>query len=240
MSEPLHLKVKKGDIAERVLVAGDPARVEQISKMLKSPRLVNTNRGFLSFTGHYEDVPISVVTHGIGAPSLLIVAEELIKAGAKAILRLGSCGAFYKGSKIGELIIPTGCVYYFGGAYYQYQREPVCGPSVPDFSLLLSIVHAAEERGIKYRLGPVFSSDAFYAEDPNFAQRWAERGVIAVEMECASLFMLGLMRHVKTAALLMVSDSLVEDLGFADAEILKEHAYKAAEIALKALVNLKL
>jgi 5'-methylthioadenosine phosphorylase len=240
MSEPLHLKVKKGDIADRVIIAGDPARVKQVSGMLESPRLVNENRGFIAYTGKYEGVPVSVVTHGIGAPSVLIVMEELVKAGAKAVVRVGSCGALYKGSSIGEIVIPTGCVYYPGGPYYQYQREWVCGPAAPDFRLLENLVKVAEEEHINYRLGPVFSSDAFYAEDPGFATKWNSRGVIAVEMECAAVFMLGLMRGVKTAALFMVSDSLVEDLGFADAEKLRQYAERAAVVALKALLRTKI
>ncbi len=239
MSEPLHLKVKKGDIAERVLIAGDPARVRQVSSMLEKPRLVNENRGFLAFTGAFKGVPISVVTHGIGAPSILIVIEELVKAGAKAIIRLGSCGAFYPGAKIGEVIIPTGCAYYPGGSYYQYLKEWVCASTSPNYEVLTNIVRSCEAEGLSYKLGPVFTSDAFYAEDPEFAGKWFSRGVIGVEMECAPLFMLASMRRIKAGALFMVSDSLVEDLGFADSEALKEHARKAAKAALNALISTK-
>ncbi len=239
MNQPVHIRVKKGDIAERVVVAGDPARVRQVSSLLENPKLVNENRGLLAYTGTYKGVPVSIVTHGIGVPSALIVMEELIMVGAKAIVRLGSCGAMFRGARIGDIIIPTGCAYYPGGAYYQYQNEPVCGPSSPDYELLTNLVHSAEEAGIKYYLGPVLSSDAFYAEDPEFASKWHSRGVIAVEMECAALFMLGLMRRVKTAAILMVSDSLVEDLGFAGAEELREFADRSARVALNALIKTK-
>ena len=237
---PIHLKVNKGDIAERVVVAGDPARVEYISKkFLEEPSLVNTNRGLIAYTGKYRGVRVSVVTHGMGAPSALIVLEELVQVGAKAVVRLGSCGAMVPGMKIGDVVIPTGASYYPGGAYYQYYREPICAPAVPDFSLLKALVDAAEKKGLTYKLGPILSSDAFYAEDPNFAKKWASRGVIAVEMECAGIFSVGLMRGIKTASLLLVSDSLVEDLGFADAKVLNKYADKAAETVLDALTNVK-
>jgi len=237
---PIHLKVNQGDIAERVIVAGDPERVEYISKkFLKEPRLVNANRGLLAYTGKYGGVNVSVVTHGMGAPSALIVLEELIQVGAKAVVRLGSCGAMVHGMKVGDVIIPTGASYYPGGAYYQYYKECICAPAVPDFNLLKTLVDAAKEKGLNYRLGPVLSSDAFYAEDPDFAKKWASRGVIAVEMECAGIFSIGLMRGIKTASLLLVSDSLVEDLGFADAKVLNKYADKAAKVVLDALTTVK-
>jgi len=238
---PVHIKlIKGGKIADKVIVAGDPARVKQMAGLLEGATLVNENRGLLAYTGRYNGYEVSVVTHGMGVPSALIVMEELIMLGAKAVVRVGSCGAMYEGAKIGELIIPTGCTYYPGGAYYQYQQEDVCGPSSPDFDLLRNLVESARELGLQPRLGPVLSSDAFYAEDPNFAKKWISRGVIAVEMECAALFMLALMRKVKAGAVLMVSDSLVEDIGFAGAEELREYADRATKIALEALIKTRI
>ena len=114
MIGPIHIKAKKGDIAERVIIAGDPARVEQLAKMLENPRLVNTNRGFLVYTGTYKGVPVSVAVHGVGHPSSMLVVEELIMLGAKVIVRFGTCGAMVKGLKIGDLIIPTAAAYYPG------------------------------------------------------------------------------------------------------------------------------
>ncbi len=240
MQQPIHIKARKGDIAERVIVAGDPARVEQVSKeLLIDVKLVNTNRGFIAYTGKYDGVPVSIVVHGVGVPSSVLVLEELIMLGAKAIVRLGSCGAMIKGMRIGDIVIPTAAAYYPGGAYYQYMGEHACAPTAPDFELLKNLVEAAEEMRIKYYLGPILTSDAFYAEDPQFAKRWASRGVLAVEMECSGLFMIGHMRGVKVAAILVVSDSLVEDLGFAGAEELREYALKAARITLEALKRVK-
>jgi len=236
---PVHIKVGRGDVAERVVFAGDPARVRQIASMLDNVRLVNENRGFITYTGEYKGIPITVATHGLGTPSALVVLEELISVGGKYFVRLGTCGSLVKGVKIGDVVIPTGASYYPGGAHYQYYGEFVCGPATPDFTLLKSLVEIAEERKINYLTGPVISSDAFYAEDPKFVEKWSSRGVVAVEMECAGIFNVGLMRRVRTAALLIVSNSLVEELGHASAKELEQYVFKAAEIVLESLIRVK-
>lgn len=237
--EPVHIKAKKEDIAERVIVAGDPARVKQLAELLEDARLVNENRGFLIYTGTYKGVPITVAAHGIGAPSAAIVFEELFMLGAKAMIRLGTCGAMVKGLKIGDFIIATGAAYPHGGATLGMYVPDGCMVAVPDFELTRLLVEEAEKAGEKVYLGPIFSSDAFYAEDPGFANRWGSRGVICVEMECAALFTLGLMRKYKAAAMLIVSDSLVEPSGFADAKELAPRVEKASGIVFEALRRLK-
>ncbi len=237
--QPIHIKAKKGDVAERVIIAGDPARVEQVKELLSNVKLVNTNRGFIVYTGEYDGMRVSIAVHGVGVPSSVLVLEELIMLGAKAIVRLGSCGAMIKGVKIGDVVIPTVAAYYPGGAYYQYLREHICAPTAPDFEILKALVESASKHGVKYYIGPIVTSDAFYAEDPEFVKKWTSRGVIAVEMECSGLFMIGNMRGVKVGAILIVSDSLVEELGFATAEELREYALRAAKITLDALKTVK-
>jgi len=237
MIGPLHIKAKKGDVAERVIVAGDPARVKQVASMLENPVLVNENRGLLVYTGKYKGIPVSVAVHGVGHPSSMLVVEELTMLGAKVVVRFGTCGAMVKGLRIGDIVIPTGAAYHPGGAFYQYLRENVCMACAPHFEVLKSIVEETQSAGVKYVLGPVVSSDAFYAEDPEFVKKWTSRGIVAVEMECAGLFMLGSMRSIKTGALLLVSDSLVEELGYATAEELKGYVDRAARIVLDSIVK---
>jgi len=210
---PVHIRARVGDVAERVIVAGDPGRVDLVASMLSDPRLVSTSRGFNVYTGFYDGVRVSVAVHGVGGPSASIV--------------FGDIG-------IGDLVIPTGAGYHPGGLYYQYIGEYACAPAVPSYELLKLLVEEASSMGARYHLGPVISSDAFYAEDPQFASRWSGRGVIAVEMECATLFILGGIRGFKTGALLIVSDSLVT-WRHATSEELKETMVKAALIALNAI-----
>ncbi|RLE73846.1 MAG: nucleoside phosphorylase [Thermoprotei archaeon] len=236
--KPLHILAKPEDVAERVVVAGDPARVRQLAGMLDGARLVNENRGFLTYTGRYEGVEVTVATHGIGAPSAAIVFEELIVLGARAIVRLGTCGGMVSGMAVGDVVIPYGAAHRGGGTLGMYIADGYL-PAVPHPHLLSALVESAEELGVSYRLGVVFSSDAFYAEDPEFVRRWSSRGVVAVEMECATLFTLGLLRRVKTGALLVVSDVLVEGPAkeMATAEELREVVERAAHVAFRALLK---
>lgn len=238
MIGPIHIKAKKGDIAERVIIAGDPARVKQVALMLKNTELVNENRGLLVYTGKYKGVPISVAMHGVGHPSSMLVIEELIMLGARVVIRFGTCGAMVKGIKVGDIIIPTGAAYHPGGAFYQYLRDNVCMACTPNYEVLKTLAEEAQRAGINYAIGPIISSDAFYAEDPEFVKRCTSKGIIAVEMECAGLFMLGAMRNVKAGALLLVSDSLVEELGYASAEELKGYVDRATKVVLEAIIKI--
>ncbi|MEM2414132.1 MAG: purine-nucleoside phosphorylase [Sulfolobales archaeon] len=240
LSKPIHMTISPETVAKRAIIAGDPARVEQVKELLEDPKLVNTKRAFVTYTGTYRGVPVTIAAHGVGFPSSAIVFEELSMVGAKLIVRFGTCGAMIPGMRIGDVVVPTGAAYYPGGAYYQYLHEWTCCPAVPDFDVVKAIVEEYERFGIKYFTGPVISSDAFYAEDPEFAKKWSSRGIIAVEMECAGLFTLGLMRKVKTGAVLLVSDSLVEHLGYASAEELREYVMKAAKALLESITKVKL
>ena len=235
--KPLHILARTGDIADKVIVCGDPARVEQIATtILKDSILVNRNRGFIVYTGYYDDIKVSVANHGIGGPSAAIVFEELRMLGAKVIVRLGTAGALTRELKIGDFVVATGAAYAFGGNTLGMYVPDGCMAAVPDFELTVALVESARKLGENVKVGPVFSSDAFYAENPDFAKKWSSRGIIAVEMECASLFTLGLMRGFKAGALLIISNNLLEpSLGFAQAEELKSRVEKAAKIVLEAM-----
>src|SRR5579884_3317018 len=227
MVSPQHIKAKEGEVAKRVIVSGDPARVRQLSSQLDNSRLVNENRGFLTYTGRYKGEEFTVACHGVGAPSAAVVIEELI--------RLGSCGGLLKEMKIGDLIIPTGAA-YISGTLHQYLRGEHISP-VPDFELTRQLVDTSSELGIKHFVGPVFSSDAFHAEDPDFVAKWTGRGYIAVEMECATLFGLAMIRGIKAGSLLLVSDNLAEMQPMVDAEGLKRHVEVSSRVAFEALLK---
>lgn len=237
MVGPVIIRAKKEDIAKRAIVAGDPARVEQVASLLENPKLVNTNRGLLVYTGTYKGVSVTVATHGIGGPSSAIVIEELAMLGARVFVRLGTCGAMVKGLGIGDVVIPTGAAYNQGGLYYQYLKENICMAAVPNYEVLSKLINEVSNEGVKHVIGPVVSSDAFYAEDPEFVRKWTSRGIVAVEMECATIFTLSSMRNLKSGAILLVSDSLVEELGFATAEELRRFVDRAAKASLEAIIK---
>jgi 5'-methylthioadenosine phosphorylase len=235
--QPVHLHVKPSDIANLVIAAGDPNRIQQLAGLLKDAKLVNSNRGFITYTGYHEGKMITLATHGIGGPSSAIVFEELYMLGAREIVRLGSTGALTRELGTGDFIVPTGAAYDSGSLGVHVRNGTL--PAVPSIDLTNRIVRSCEAEGVKYMTGPVFSTDAFYGEDAAFAERWAGRGVIGVEMECATLFALGLLRGFKAASLLIVSDSLVRksQRKMAPAEKLAEQVEKAGRIVLNALTS---
>ncbi|QOJ78548.1 purine-nucleoside phosphorylase [Infirmifilum lucidum] len=239
MAKPLHILAKPGDIAPRVVASGDPARVKQLSTLLEDARLVNENRGFLVYTGKWRGVDVTVATHGIGAPSAAIVFEELIMLGAKLIVRFGTCGGFLKEMRVGDFVIATGASYVPGGTLNTYTRGD-CLVAVPDYEVLKSLVEKAEERGLRYFLGPVISSDNFYA-GVDFLNEWIKRGMIAVDMEAATLMVLSRIRGVKAGAAFVVSDVIGEVYAkMATAEELREAVDKASRAVLDAVVSVKI
>lgn len=238
--KPQHLTAKPGEVAERVIAVGDPARARMVAeKYLEDARLVSENRDLLVFTGKYKGVPVSVAVHGIGAPSAAIVFEELAMLGAKAIVRLGTAGSLRKDVDVTHAVVATGAAYYHGGTLGAY-APGCCLPNSPDPWVTVELYKNAKEL-LPTHSGPVVSTDAFYAEDEHFVEFWSKRGVIAVEMECATLFSLGWMRGFKTGALLIIADSLVDPSkkDLLHHEQLAPVMDKATKAVLETLVNVE-
>lgn len=204
--EPYHILAKPGDVSDRVLAVGDPGRASRISKLLKNPRLVNENRGYLVYTGSFGGERVTIATHGIGAPSAAIVFEELVMLGAKTIVRLGTCGGLKEEYKPGTVVVPYGAAYQPGGTIGMYVGG-VYLPAVPDIALATKILSQLRSDGVESRLGLAASSDAFHAE-AEMASRWAAMGVDVVEMECATLFILSRIKGFASAAALILLDNL--------------------------------
>lgn len=234
---PLHIKAKEGDVAEKVLLAGDPDRVKMLAQMLSEAKLVNENRGYITYTGTYKGEPVTVACHGIGGPSIAIVIEELYQLGAKKMIRYGTIGGLVEDMNYGDLVIATGAFGPVGNVLWQYSREiPV--PSSPSFDVVESLVNEAKRKGIKFYLGPVYSDDAFYGEDESFVTRLRSLGYIGVEMEANTLFGIANLRGFKAGAIFMVSNNLVKKTQLLTASELKAHLERSAEVALNALLNL--
>lgn len=235
---PIHITANRGDIAERVVVVGDPARARQLKGLLQDARLVNENRGFLTYTGKYNGVDITVATHGIGAPSLAIVVEELYSLGARFIVRLGTVGSLRGDINLRDIIVPTAAGYNQGGIYQQYVGNlGISYPAVPDLELTNTILSELKNEGVKVHLGIVYSSDAFYAES-GIVDLLRSRGFIGIEMECAALFILGNIRGFKAAAALIVSNKLTEQSPFLGSPELQETVIRVGKAILNALVKM--
>jgi DeoD family purine-nucleoside phosphorylase len=206
---PIHLRAEPGDYAEACLLPGDPLRAQWIAEtLLDGARPVNRERGLLGYTGSYEGKPVSVQATGIGGPSAAIVVEELIELGAKRLLRVGTCGGLQPRLGLGALVLALAAVPVDGTALKYTFGEP----HVPtaDWDLLHGVVHAAKDLGLPLEVGPVVSSDTFRDPDEGSRERWASRGLLAIEMEAAVLFTLGAIRGVQTGCLLTVTDLFVD------------------------------
>ena len=232
--KPQHLTAKPGEVAERVVVVGDPARAKMVSELLQDAKVVSENRALYVYTGYYNGKRVSVAVHGIGGPSAAIVFEELRMLGAKVMVRLGTAGSLRKEIDVTDAVVVSGASYYSGGVLGVYAPN-CCLATAPDPWVTVKLYEEAKKAGLKVHVGPVISNDAFYAESPDFAEFWAKRGMVAVEMECATLFALGWMRGFKTGALVIIADSLVEP---SKKDLLKhEQLAPTMEKAARAVLN---
>ncbi|HET7521058.1 MAG TPA: purine-nucleoside phosphorylase [Candidatus Limnocylindria bacterium] len=234
----IHLLADPGDYAPLVLLPGDPNRARRIAERFDegSARTVNENRGLLGFTGTYHGVPVSVQASGMGTPSLSIVVEELLTLGAQRLIRTGTCGGIGKGIRTGDQVIATAACPVDGATATYLHREPYAPAA--DFAVTRALVDAAEAAGVPHRIGLVASVDVFYNTDPDYAERWRNRGVLAFEMEAAALFFLAARAGVQAGCVLTVSDVLGEEATghgvFASAEELGRAVDRMVDVALEA------
>jgi len=208
----IHLRAEDDDYAQLVLLPGDPNRARRISERFDegSARLVNDHRGLLGFTGTYGGVPVSVQTSGMGTPSLSIVVEELLRLGARRLIRVGTCGGIAEGLRTGDLVIATAACPVDGTTNTYLHGEPYAPAA--DFDLTRDLVDAAAAAGVEAQTGLIASVDVFYNTDDDYAKRWRDRGVLAFEMEASALFFLAARAGVQAACALTVSDVLSEDV----------------------------
>ncbi len=206
---PIHIRAEPGDYAEACLLPGDPLRARYIAETyFAEPVQSNAERGMLGYTGTWNGKPISVQATGMGCPSAAIVVEELVQLGVKRLIRVGTCGGLQPDLELGDLIVALSAVAADRTVETYVEHEPHCPTA--SWELIHGAVHSAKEIGQHIRVGPIVSSDVFYNPDGGQYERWSKRGVLGVEMEAAVLFTLGALRGVHAAALLTVSDVVVE------------------------------
>ncbi|SDS00613.1 purine-nucleoside phosphorylase [Christiangramia echinicola] len=205
----IHIEAKKGEIAETILLPGDPLRAKWIAEtFLEDSFCYNDVRGMLGYTGTYKGRRISVQGTGMGIPSAMIYCHELIKEyGVKNLIRVGSAGAFQPDLKLMDIIIAMSA-----STTSSLNRDNFNGADfapTANFDLLMKAVKFAEKENIDFRAGNVLSSDIFYDDDPEYYKKWASYGVLCAEMETAGLYTLASKFGVNALSILTVSDSLV-------------------------------
>lgn len=205
----VHIEAGKGEIAETVLLPGDPLRAKWIAEtFLKDTVCYNQVRGMLGYTGTYNGKRVSVQGTGMGIPSTLIYCHELINEyGVQNLIRVGSAGSFQEEVKLRDIVLAMSASTNsslnkarFLGADF----APTAG-----FELFMKAALFAQKNNIPVKAGNILSSDDFYEEDPNGFQKWAEFGVLCVEMEAAGLYSIAAKYKVDALAILTISDSLV-------------------------------
>jgi len=232
----IHIGAKPGEIAEAVLLPGDPLRAQFVAETYLRDAVCHSRvRGMLGFTGTYQGRRVSVQGTGMGTPSISIYAHELVADyGARRLLRIGTCGALQPDIQLGDVLLAQAAStdssvnrQRFGGADF--------APAA-SFELLLKAFQIARARGIQARVGTVLTSDVFYADDPGFWKLWARHGVLAAEMETAALYTIAAGFGVQALSLLTASDSLVTGASATTEQ--RQQGYTAMmEIALEAAIS---
>lgn len=232
----LHIHAGPGEVAPLVLLPGDPQRAEFIAEnFFEGARRYNENRYLLGFTGTYRGLPVSVQATGMGCPSLAIVVEELIRLGAKTLIRVGTCGIVSRAVKPGELVVASASVPRDGTTRQYLQGEPYAPTA--DFAVTRALADAAAATGNPTHVGLIQTEDAFYATTPEHVEGMDALGVLAVEMEASALFLLGRLRGVSTGCALVASN-YIGDPEFVAPELLRRGVETMTRVALDAGVAL--
>lgn len=229
----IHIGAKPGDIAETVLLPGDPYRAKWAAEtFLENPELVNEVRGMLGFTGTWKGKPVTIHGSGMGMPSLSIYVNELIRDyGAKTLIRIGSCGGMQDSVKVRDVILAmtaTSISTPSRGIFKDINFAPCA-----DWSLLSAAAQAAKTKGAKTHVGGIYSSDVFYDERSDLTEQMTRHGILGVEMEAAELYTLAARYQRRALAILTVSDHLLT--GEALPSVDRERSFgDMVEIALEA------
>ena len=202
-----HNTANVGDIAQTVLLPGDPLRAKVIAETyFDNPVQFNSVRNMFGYTGTYKGKPISVMGTGMGIPSMAIYSYELIHVyGAKNLIRIGTCGSMSEKAKIGDIIMAqASCT---DSNYAHQYKLPGTFSAIASYPLLRRAADIAEEKGFPYIVGNVVSSDVFYK--PEAWRDWARMGCLASEMESYALYCNAAQAGVDALAIFTVSDSMV-------------------------------
>ncbi|MCF6295706.1 MAG: purine-nucleoside phosphorylase [Flavobacteriaceae bacterium] len=205
----LHIEAKVGDIAETVLLPGDPLRAKHVAEtFLDDAVCYNKVRGMLGFTGYYKGNRISIQGTGMGMGSTSIYVNELANTyKVKNMIRVGTCGAIQENLNLGQVLLAMSASgdsdanrSYFEGLHYA---------ATADFDLLMKAYKVANDLNIKTYQGSVFSTNTFYDDSPNRWEKWQKHGILGVEMETQILFTLAKRFGVKALSVLTVSDNII-------------------------------
>ncbi len=232
----VHIEAKPGEIAEGILLPGDPLRAKFIAEnFLEEPVRFNAVRNMFGYTGTYRGVRVSVMGTGMGMPSHSIYVNELLREyGVRRAIRVGTCGSIAEGVGIRDLVVALSAS--TDSNVNRIRFKGLDYAPTASWALAEKAVAAAREAKRHVHVGPILSSDSFYGDDPDAWRLWARYGVLAIEMETAELYTLAAKFRAEALSILTVSDSLVTGEATPSAE--REQGFGAmAELALGVLVK---
>lgn len=214
----IHIGAKQGEIAETILLPGDPLRAKHVAEtFLQDVFCYNEVRGMLGFTGYYNGKRVSVQGTGMGIPSISIYVNELIREyEVKSLIRIGTAGSFQEDVKVKDIVMALAASTNSAVNWNKFRGSDFAPTA--NFELLLKAYHAAQALNITLKTGNILSSDEFYDEDPDFYKKWAEYGVLCVEMETAALYTIAAKYGAKALAIFTISDNLVTKESSSSAE----------------------
>lgn len=232
-----HIEAKKDEIAQTVIMPGDPLRAKFIAETyLKDYKLVNTIRNIYAYTGYYKDQKITIMASGMGMPSIGIYSYELYKFyDVKNIIRVGTAGAYTKDLNLYDVVLVNAS--YSDSSYAKVQNNSDDKLIEASYATNLYISTTAEEKNIPITIGNIYSSDVFYKEEDNYKDIVKEIGCIACEMESFALFHNAKVLNKRASCLLTISNSFVTNEETTAEE--RQNAFtKMIELALEASLKM--
>jgi len=205
----IHIGAKEGDIAESILLPGDPLRAKFVAEnFLEKPVQYTGVRNILGFTGTYKGKKVSVQGTGMGIPSISIYVNELFKDyGVKRAIRIGTAGSINKDVKIRDIVLAMSACTDSGANHIRFGGRSYAPTAT--FSLLKTAWDIATAKGYQPKVGPIVSEDMFYSEEKDEWKLWAKYGCLALEMESAELYTLAAKFNREALCILTISDSLI-------------------------------
>lgn len=234
-----HIECDPDQIARYVFCPGDHNRAKRIADHFEGASLVSNTRGYVVYSGTYEGVRMTAIGTGMGGPAVAIALEELAHMGADTFIRVGSCGVFQEGQTVGDVIVASGSVRE-GGTADAYL--PRMFPAVPTYAVLSQLVVAAEALNLPVMVGVGAATDAFYAprtaESAHTWELYRTAGLVYVEMESDTLFVVGQYRRWRTGALFTADGTPTEIKPEWGRDAYRQGEQNAIRIALRAMREL--
>jgi uridine phosphorylase len=214
-----HLNLKEGDIARYVLLPGSPERSRLASSMFDSAEEKCFHREYLTFTGKYQGVEVSVISTGMGCFSAMTAVEEAAAIGADTFIRIGSCATYREEIALGDNIVATGCVRDEGCTL---ELAPLAFPAVPNLDVLMTLIKSAENIGATFHPGIVRTCQNFYTRNrsPALNEQYTKLGAVALEMELSAIMIAATEIGKRAGGILTVGSNLVT----------KENRYKGQRV----------